>query len=90
MINPSNIREHMEVFGSDDQPVGTVDRVEGDRIKLTKSDPAAKGQHHYISLDSVASVDGSAIRLRQTAQEVKQQWQGGSGATGGAVGGGKR
>lgn len=88
MINPSEIREHMKIIGSDGQPVGMVDKVEGTRIKLTKSDPAAQGQHHYIPLDSVGSVEGDAIRLRQTAQEAKQQWQGG-GATGRPAGGGR-
>src|SRR3954447_12851197 len=38
MINASHIQEHMEIKGSDGQHVGTVDNVEGDRIKLTKSD----------------------------------------------------
>jgi hypothetical protein len=90
MIDQSKIREHMEVIGSDGQPVGTVDKVEGNRIKLTKSDPAAQGQHHYIPLDSVSSIDGNSIRLSQTAQEAKRQWQGGAGSTGGAAGGGKR
>ncbi len=32
------IREHMEVIGADGGHVGTVDKVEGDRIKLTKKD----------------------------------------------------
>lgn len=90
MINPSEIRERMEVVGSDGQPVGKVDKVEGNRIKLTKSDPAAQGQHHYIPLDLVSSVEGNSVRLRQTAQDAKRQWQGGAGATGGATGGGKR
>lgn len=90
MIDTSKIREHMEVLGSDGQHVGTVDKVEGNRIKLSKSDPAAQGQHQYIPLDSVGSVENNAIRLRQTAQEVKRQWQGGAGATGKASGGGKR
>jgi len=89
MINPSEIREHMKIIGSDGQPVGMVDKVEGTRIKLTMSDPTAQGQHHYIPLDSVSSVEGGAIRLRQTAQEMKQQWQGG-GAAGRSAGGGKR
>jgi hypothetical protein len=90
MIDASEIREHMKVIGSDGQRVGTVDKVEGNRIKLTKSDPAAQGQHHYIELDSIDSVEGDSIRLRQTAQEAKRQWQGGAGATGGSAGGGKR
>ena len=40
-----DIREHMEVVGSDDEHVGTVDRVAGDRIILTKqrsASPAAR------------------------------------------------
>ena len=35
------VREHMEVIGADGVHVGTVDRVEGDRIKLTKKDSGA-------------------------------------------------
>jgi hypothetical protein len=90
MIDPSKIRERMEVVGSDGQRVGTVDKVEGNRIKLTKSDPAAQGQHHYIPLDSVNSVEGGSIRLKQTAEESKRQWQGGAGAAGGKAGGSQR
>jgi hypothetical protein len=89
MINPSEIREHMKVIGSDGQPVGMVDKVEGNRIKLTKNDPATQGQHHYIPLDAVSKIEGGSIRLRQTAQEMKQQWQGGASATGKATGGGR-
>lgn len=70
-----NIREHMKVVGSDRQPVGTVDRVEGDRIKLAKNDPQAKGQHHYIPQDWVDHVEGDKVCLRQNAQEACSQWQ---------------
>ena len=71
----ANIREHMKVFGSDKQPVGTVDHVEGDRIKLAKNDPEAGGQHHFIPADWVESVEGDEVCLRQNAQEVRRQWQ---------------
>lgn len=77
MANASQITEHMEVVGSDGQHVGTVDRIEGDRIKLTKSDPQAQGQHHYIPLDSVASVEQNAVRLNLTAKQARQQSMGG-------------
>jgi hypothetical protein len=70
-----NIREHMKVIGSDRQPVGTVDHVEGERIKLAKNDPQAGGQHHYIPADWVAGVEGEEVRLRQKAQEARTQWQ---------------
>ncbi len=39
MLATNDIREHMEVIGSDGVHVGRVDRVEGGRIKLTRSDP---------------------------------------------------
>jgi hypothetical protein len=38
MTDASQIREHMEVVGSDREHVGTVDLVEGQRIKLAKTD----------------------------------------------------
>jgi hypothetical protein len=69
------IHENMKVVGSDDQPVGTVDRVEGDRIKLNRNDPQAGGQHHYIPASWVDRVDGDQVCLRQSAREACSQWQ---------------
>ena len=40
MAGRDDIREHMDVIGADGVHVGTVDKVEGDRIKLTKADRA--------------------------------------------------
>jgi hypothetical protein len=73
-MNTSNIREHMKVVGSDRQPVGTVDHVEGDRIKLTRSDPQSGGRHHYIPADWIDRVEGDQVCLRQSAQEACSQW----------------
>jgi hypothetical protein len=42
------VTEHMEVVGSDGSHVGTVDKVRGDRIILTKSDSGAGGMHHSV------------------------------------------
>ncbi len=75
MSDASAIREHMEVIGADGVHVGTVDHVEGDRIKLTKADSSAQleqgegshaGHHHYVSLGLVAGVDGNQVRLSAT------------------------
>lgn len=74
-MQTSNIRAQMKVIGSDRQPVGTVDKVEGDRIKLAKNDPQAQGQHHYIPSDWVEKVEGDQVQLRQNAREAQQQWQ---------------
>jgi hypothetical protein len=65
-----NIRAHMEVIGADGVHVGTVDRVEKDRIKLTRDDSgegAHKGHHHYIDLGLVAGVEGDQVRLSANA-----------------------
>ncbi|HEX8225794.1 MAG TPA: DUF2171 domain-containing protein [Allosphingosinicella sp.] len=56
MAEASNIEKHMEVRSADGSHVGTVDGVEGDRIKLTRND-SPDGEHHYVGLDSVERVD---------------------------------
>lgn len=66
MSDVSNIREHMEVIGADGVHIGTVDRMEGGRIKLTKKDSGEgthKGHHHYIPASLVAEVEGDKVRL---------------------------
>lgn len=76
MVDTSSIREHAEVIGADGVHVGTVDHVEGNRIKLTKKDSgpqvvegtgAHEGHHHYISLGLVADVEGDTVRLSANA-----------------------
>lgn len=74
----SQIKEHMEVVGSDDQHVGTVDQLEGQRIKLTRKDPSADGKHHYISLDMVSAIEEGRVRLNCTGQEARQKYAGAS------------
>ena len=56
MADTRAIREHMTVVSSDGAHVGTVDAVEGDRIKLTNDD-SRDGSHHYIPVTQVARVD---------------------------------
>ena len=66
----SDIREHIEVIGADGVHVGTVDKIDGDRIKLTKADSGAgshEGHHHFISRGLVADVEGQQVRLSATA-----------------------
>lgn len=75
MTAPSEIREHMEVIGADGGHVGTVDKVEGDRVKLTKSDRGAGGQHHYIALNLVEDIDGGRVRLSMKAELAPQFWE---------------
>ena len=58
------IREHMEVVDQSGMHVGTVDHLEGDRIKLTK-DSSGTGEHRYIPCSLVAGIEGNKIRLRE-------------------------
>lgn len=60
------IREGMEIIGADGVHVGTVDRVEGHRIKLTRADSGMgshEGHHHFLSVGLVAGVEGDQVRL---------------------------
>jgi hypothetical protein len=66
MTDIRGVKERMEVIGADGVHVGTVDRVETNRIKLTKADSgegAHKGHHNYIDGSLVAGVEGDKVRL---------------------------
>ena len=70
MTETSAIREHMKVIGADGVHIGTVDRLEGNRIKLTKQDSGQgshQGHHHYIPTTLVAQVEGDKVRLSANA-----------------------
>jgi hypothetical protein len=68
------IREGMEIIGADGVHVGTVDRVEGRRIKLTRADSGMgthQGHHHFLSIGLVAGVEGGQVRLSATAETAE-------------------
>ena len=70
MTDTSAIREHMNIIGADGVHVGTVDKIEGDRIKLTKADSGEgshEGHHHFISTGLIAGVEGDNVRLSANA-----------------------
>ena len=85
MSGIDDIREHMQVIGADGVPVGTVDHVEGDRIKLTRKDSgfgSHEGHHHYISRGLVAAIEGEVVRLSANADvaaELFEEEKGGEG-----------
>jgi hypothetical protein len=65
-----SVKPHMQVIGADGVHIGTVDRVENGRIKLTKADSGEghhKGHHHFIDLGLVAEVEGQSVRLSANA-----------------------
>jgi len=60
-----DIREHMEVIGADGVHIGTVDRVEANRIKLIRADSGVghEDHHHFIPRGLIAEVEGNQVRL---------------------------
>ena len=64
MFEKIRIKEHMEIVDASEQHVGTVDEVEDERIKLTKSD-AMDDQHHFIALDAVDKLEDNRVVLKE-------------------------
>jgi hypothetical protein len=64
------VRDHMEVVGSDEQVVGRVDKVQGDRIILTKDSQG--GVHKSFSCNAIDRVDGDRLILTQPADEARR------------------
>jgi hypothetical protein len=72
----------MEVIGADGVHIGTVDRVEDNRIKLIRADSGMghEEHHHYIPRGLVAEVEGDQVRLTARGDVVAdlfEQEQGG-------------
>ena len=70
----NKVDEHMDVVGSDGSHVGTVDKVRGDRILLTKDDQDAGGRHHSIPSSWLKEVD-TKVMLAKSADEAKKHWR---------------
>ncbi|MEO7654984.1 MAG: DUF2171 domain-containing protein [Sphingomicrobium sp.] len=67
-----DIREHMDVIGADGVHLGTVDRIEDERIKLVREDSgvAHTDHYHYIPRGLFADIEGDKVRLSANADVV--------------------
>ncbi|MCB8878431.1 DUF2171 domain-containing protein [Acidisoma silvae] len=59
----------MEIAGSDGEHIGTVDKVENDQIKLTKTD-SSDHQHHFLHFDLVDRIEDNRLYLKVTKSEA--------------------
>lgn len=66
-MDASQIREHMKIVGPDGRHIGTVDCIEGDKIKMTKSD-SKDGQHHYVAVSDVETIQNGEVCLNKNAK----------------------
>lgn len=73
-VDPNSIQQHSKIFGADGTHVGTVDQLDGERIKLSKND-SVDGQHHYLSVGLIASVDDEGVHLSANGAEVAQLFE---------------
>ncbi|WP_407696187.1 DUF2171 domain-containing protein [Sphingobium sufflavum] len=80
MFEKLRIKQHMEVTNASGQHVGTVDEVDGDTIKLTRSD-SNDGQHHYLDFEAVDRIEDNRVYLKvgasPQAHVAEQQHQSG-------------
>jgi hypothetical protein len=73
MIEAAQIREHMDVVGSDGKHVGRVDQIKGDEIELAKLDLSTMGKHRLIPLSWVDFVD-EKVHLNLDHKEAERRW----------------
>lgn len=70
MIDTNQIKPHMPVVCSEDGQFAKVDHVEGKSLKLAKDD---SGQHHYIPLAWVKTVDDK-VHVDRPGDQVMKSW----------------
>jgi hypothetical protein len=70
MADINQVSAHMEIFGADGVRLGTVDKVVGTRIKMTRADSGSHGHHHYVSEGLIAAVEGNIVRLSANADNA--------------------
>jgi len=71
MIQSSSIKPHMPVVCSNDGQFATVDHLQGQSsIKLSKD---TKGQHHYIPISWVTTVDDK-VHVDRPGDQAMREW----------------
>jgi hypothetical protein len=77
MADAFAIQENFEVVGSDGDPVGLVDHLDGGEIKLKRKDGESGGRHHWISVGLLDKVEAQNMRvlLKVTGDEAQSGWR---------------
>ena len=74
MSTIDQVREHMQVIDAEGTSLGKVDRIEGDRIKLTRDSSTAgahESHHHFIPVGLIATVEDDTVRLSARIDAVE-------------------
>jgi len=77
MVDAFAIQENFEVVGSDGDPIGLVDGVDGAEIRLNRKDGESGGKHHWIPLDWVDKVvvQDMRVTLNVTGDDAQSRWR---------------
>ena len=78
MSRLDDVREHMQIIDAEGVPLGKVDRIEDDKIKLTRDSSGQgshEGHHHFIPAGLVAGVEGDVVRLSATLEAIQSIFQ---------------
>jgi hypothetical protein len=78
MSQLDQVREHMQVIDAEGTPLGKVDKIEGDRIKLTRDSSGSgshEGHHHFIPSGLIADVEGDTVRLSSRIDAIESIFQ---------------
>jgi len=57
----------MEITDANGQHIGTVDEVEDERIKPSRTD-SGDNMHHYLPLEAIEKIDDNRIYLKAGTQ----------------------
>jgi hypothetical protein len=71
------IKKHMEVIGADGVHIGTVDRVEHGKIRLSRNDSGEghhKGHYHFIDLGWSPMSKGRRFAYQRT-RPLQVRWR---------------
>jgi hypothetical protein len=72
MINSDQIKSDMPVVCSQDGQFATVDHMElTNTIKLKKD---KTGQHHYIPITWVSSIENGKVKIDRPGDQAMQEW----------------
>jgi hypothetical protein len=69
------VRKHMEVYGNDDQPIGKVQHVSGDRIILAPSDESGGGTQYSLGCTDIERIEGDRVILGTSADQARSSWR---------------
>lgn len=72
MINPDQINPDMPVVCSEEGQFATVDHMEGTNTIKLKKDKV--GQHHYIPLTWVCSIENGKVKIDRPGDRAMQDW----------------